>query len=397
MRTAAVPDGNQPRLRILHLAFEDHRRPGSGGGGIRTREINRRLAARHDVTVVTTRYPGARRRVEDGVIYRPLGLGTSPVISMATYHLALPLYLLLRGRRADLVVEDFAAPMSSALVPLWTRRPTVALVQWLAARETSSRYHLPFYLFEELGLRLHRRFVAVSDAIASQITAANPRADVRTIHNGVDLPPHPSSGPVPDGPDEAGDAGPDGRAPLVYMGRLELRPKGLDLLIAAMERLDDVDGLSLVVAGDGPHRDQLEKLIADRGLADRVRLVGRVDGPAKWRLLAGASVVVMPSRYESFGLVAAEGVAAGAPVVAFALPSLREILEPLGGRLVPPFDVDAFAAAIRAALAERDDPASQQRRAEAAACARRSFDWDRAAGDQERAYLDAVGRVLSGA
>lgn len=365
------------RLRVLHLAFEDHRQPGSGGGGIRTWEINRRLASDFDLTVVTTRYPGARRRVEGGVTYRPLGAGGHPLLGQATYHLAIPFYLLWH-RRVDLVVEDFAAPMSSALVPLWTRRPTVAVVQWLAARETSRRYNLPFFVFEELGLRIHRRFIAVSESIAGRISAANPDADVRTIHAGVDF------------PDDLAVPGPAVSADILSLGRLELQPKGLDLLIEAVEQLSDIPDLRVVVAGDGPHRAEFEKLVADRGLAGRIRLVGRVAGPAKWRLLAGSKVVAMTSRYESFGLVAAEAVAAGTAVVSWALPSLVEILDPLDGRLVEPFDVAAFAAALRRALADWDHPDALSRRAEASAAARARFDWDRAAADQAEVYRAAA-------
>src|SRR5665213_1272774 len=58
------------RLRILHFAFEELGQPDSGGGAIRTFEINRRLASHHQITVVARRYPGARRHIEDGIEYR---------------------------------------------------------------------------------------------------------------------------------------------------------------------------------------------------------------------------------------------------------------------------------------------------------------------------------------
>ena len=78
-------------MRILHLGFEDHRRPGSGGGSLRNHEVNRRLASRgHEVEVLTARYTGARPRDEDGVRYRPIGLGFEYFTSLIAYQAVLP-------------------------------------------------------------------------------------------------------------------------------------------------------------------------------------------------------------------------------------------------------------------------------------------------------------------
>ena len=377
----------QGRLRILHLAFEDHRRPGSGGGAIRSREINRRLARHHDITVVTTRYPGAGARTEDGVTYRPLGFGRNYFLSVASYHLALPLYVAFC--RHDLIVEDFSAPVSSSLVPLWTRRPTVAVVQWLAARETSRRYRFPFFVFEEIGMRIHHRFIAASAAVAEQLRSANPQADTRVVYSGLDLPPLPLPAARP-AAQPAPPAASSARAELLYLGRLEFRPKGLDLLVEMVQQLGPDPGITVTVAGDGPHRRHLERMIGALGLDDRFNLVGRVDVTQKWDLLTRASVVVIPSRYESFGMVAAEAMAAGTPVVAWDLPSLREIVVPQAATLVAPFDTSAFASAVTDMVARMADP---ERRAKAAADATASacrFDWDTAAQAQEDAYRSAV-------
>src|SRR6185503_17193315 len=106
----------------------------AGGGSRRTHEINRRLAARgHEVTVLTTRFPGHRDRVEDGVRYVHIGFGAGRSRVTRTAGYALAAVGECRRRQADLVVEDFFAPVSSAAVPLWSGRPTVGVVQWLNA------------------------------------------------------------------------------------------------------------------------------------------------------------------------------------------------------------------------------------------------------------------------
>ena len=365
--------GTHESLDILHLAFEDHRRPGSGGGGLRTHEINRRLASRHRVTVVVARYPGARRRVEDGVRYRPVGLNLGYLGSVVTYHLAIPWLLLWHW--PDLVIEDFSAPNSSDLVPLWTRSATLALVQWLFARETSERYHLPFWLPENTGVRLHHRFIAASGYIANRLRALNPGADIDVVYAGVECPP---TGVLAD----------RGRSDVLFMGRLEFGPKGLDLLVEAFSLLADVlPGVRLRIAGDGPHRARLEAVLMQRGLAGRVDWLGRLTGDAKWAALRAAALVVQPSRYESFGLVALEALAAGTPVVAFALPSFVEIVGVDCGVLVSPGDTVALASAMRDLLTNAEH---WRTLSEAGPVRASRFNWDQAAHAHERIYLDTV-------
>jgi glycosyltransferase involved in cell wall biosynthesis len=104
-------------------------------------------------------------------------------------------------------------------------------------------------------------------------------------------------------------------------------------------------GLPLVVAGDGPLRADLEALAARTG--GDVRFAGRVADDELARLRATAALAVVPSRAaETFGLAAAEAMAAGLPVVAAATGALGELVDPAG--LVTPGDPAALAAAARA-------------------------------------------------
>jgi len=112
--------------------------------------------------------------------------------------------------------------------------------------------------------------------------------------------------------------------------------KGVDVAVEACARA----GLPLVVAGDGPQGPALRA-------ASGARFVGRVSDVELADLRARAALALVPSRSaETFGLAAAEAMAAGVPVVASAVGALPELVEPDG--LVPPGDVDALAAAARA-------------------------------------------------
>jgi glycosyltransferase involved in cell wall biosynthesis len=164
--------------------------------------------------------------------------------------------------------------------------------------------------------------IAVSHAVAAALRDRGvPPERIHVIHNGVD---------------RTRFAAPwRGGGPLLAIGRL-VPAKGLETLLAAMWRLRE---LRLDVIGDGPLRASLEA-----AAPPNVRFLGhRDDVPA---LLAGASALIVPSRREGFGVAAAEGLAAGVPVIASAVDGLREVLGD-AGILVPPGDPGALIGAIR--------------------------------------------------
>ncbi len=122
--------------------------------------------------------------------------------------------------------------------------------------------------------------------------------------------------------------------------------KGVDVAIEACR----LAGLPLVVAGDGPEREALQRLASP---AD-VRFTGYVDDAELARLRAGAAIALVPSRSaETFGMAAAEAMALGLPVAASRVGALPELVE--DDALVAPGDAAALAAAIGRLAGERLD------------------------------------------
>ena len=139
----------------------------------------------------------------------------------------------------------------------------------------------------------------------------------------------------------SGTDGTDGAIDLLYVGQL-IRGKGVQLLLEAMAQLKTPRTLDVV--GTGNMEGELKTLAARLGIADRVRWRGFQENPQAW--MRAAKCVVVPSFWqEPYGLVAAEAVALGRPVVAFAIGGLPEAC---GGKatLVPPGDVAALAQAL---------------------------------------------------
>ena len=179
-----------------------------------------------------------------------------------------------------------------------------------------------------------RRLVVISEFMKGRLVANGIPAEkiaveppvIRTGETGESVPRYPL--PVP-------------RVDLLFAGQL-IRGKGVQLLLAALARLKTPRTLDIV--GTGNMEPKLKALAAELGIADRVRFNGFQQNPQDW--MRAARCVVVPSFWqEPYGLVAAEAVALGRPVVAFAIGGLPEAC---GGKatLVPPGDVAALAKAL---------------------------------------------------
>lgn len=371
-------------MRILHLAFEDHRRPGAGGGSHRNWEVNRRLAAAgHDVEVVTAAYPYARPRVEEGVRYRHIGDGHGYFRSILSYHACLvPTALAVRryAVKPDVVVEEFAPPWSSLGASRLTGISNIGMVQGYFAAEKAAEYRVPKGLLvgiEKFGTRRHPQLIALSGDLAGRLEAAAPKSIVHRIGMGLDQ--EEIARALGSGVDKV-----QGR--IVFLGRLEVAQKGLDLLLQCVDLLEPA-GAHLLLAGDGRDQRAVAERVRECGAQDRVTLLGRVDGDEKWRLLASAQVCVVPSRYETFGLSALESLACGTPVVGFEIPCLRETVPRQAGQLVTPFDLREFRQALAELLADPGRCAEMGRAGRAYAA---SFSWGAVADATLSVYRGAI-------
>jgi len=205
------------------------------------------------------------------------------------------------------------------------------------------RGSLPESLAYAAALSLwQRRLVEQADAIL--VPSAFAAARLREL--GAPLPQerlHVLAPPVPTASAENVSHGTQGSYALV-VSRLS-EEKGVDVAIDACR----MAGMPLVVAGDGPERRTLAELARDSD----VRFAGRVDDGELARLRAGAAIALAPSRSaETFGLAAAEAMAAGLPVAASRVGALAELVEESG--LVPAGDAEALAGAIGRLAGDRD-------------------------------------------
>ena len=347
----------------------------TGGAERQAAETARRLAARgHAVTVFARRMLAdtPAETTEDGVRW----------IRCAAWHrrgLGFPSHLASFARAWERNGKGIEVVLAYQMVingvlGLWAARRGTPLVSWIRSQaeialDASRKYRwwtprvaggsrrvlvqadrLRRELLENLG---RRRGPAFAGAIASRI---------RVLPNAVD------PGPEP---------GPGSRDGLVYVGRL-LPVKGLDVLLQALRTMEAPPPLTVI--GDGPSRADF----VSRAEGLPVTFRGFVPQDELPPLLERARLLVAPSRSEGFPNALLEAMARGTPVVASDVGGVAEVVgDGRSGRLVPPGDPPALAAALREVLS---DEKAWGAMAAAARARAREFGWD--------AHLDRLETIL---
>jgi len=184
---------------------------------------------------------------------------------------------------------------------------------------------------------------------------------------------------------------------LLFVGRIQPL-KGAGVAVRALAALDSFPSATLVLVGgpSGPDGStemaRLLELVVECGVADRVRFVPPQPHGGLATYYRAADVCVVPSRSESFGLVALEAAACGTPVVAAAVGGLRSLVaHDVTGFLVEGRDPADFARYAGRLLAEPGLAAEMGARASAAA---RRYRWSIAAARLRRVYADLTARAL---
>ncbi|HEV2844770.1 MAG TPA: glycosyltransferase family 4 protein [Thermoanaerobaculia bacterium] len=143
---------------------------------------------------------------------------------------------------------------------------------------------------------------------------------------------------------------------LLFVGRLRIR-KGVEVLLEALRELRKrVPGAVLRIAGNGEHRDRLERRTAELELGSAVTFLGTCEAARVRMLLRGATALVVPSTYEGMPLVVLEAMEAGVPVVASRVSGIPEVVvDGETGWLVPPEDPEVLARALEEVLTEPEE------------------------------------------
>ncbi len=279
-------------MKILHLDFDDLKNPLGGGQAVRTFEINRRLAKKHQVMVVTGNYPGAKNEIIEEISYLRIGQKKFPW-NFLSFFWHVP--EIVKKNNFDLLVENFTPPFGPVWSPRFTQKPVIAMVDWAFAWEMSSKYKLPFFIPYEIGLRLYKNFIFPTQAIQKNVLRDRQTGlKILTLNNQT----------LSEFPRSIKNI--QTKNYILFIGRLDIHQKGLDLLIKAYSKIPNKAKMPLLVAGEGKDKEKIEKLIKVLNLEKYVKLIGQIVSKEKIRYLQEARIVVVPSRYESGCIVANE-------------------------------------------------------------------------------------------
>ena len=321
--------------------------------------------------------------------YGSWGLWAAPALALALRRLR-------REFAFELIHAHYAVPAGDAVRRVAPRIPLVVSVHGGDVYATSAG---------ALGARAvsatlaHARLVLANSAGTARRCTEHGARRTRVVHLGAEAPsrapttPHASS-PAGELATESART-PTPRAPeapsLVTVGHLIPRKRHADV-IAALARLGDrYPDLRYVVVGDGPEREPLSALARSLGVAGRVELRGQVPPEQAAACAREATVFVLPSVEEAFGVAYVEAMAGGVPAIGCRGEDGPEEIAAAGGGivLVPPGDVEALAAEIDGLLSDPERRAALG--GEAAATVRRAFTWEQCGKETMAAYGDALG------
>jgi glycosyltransferase involved in cell wall biosynthesis len=307
-RLAPAP-APEPR-HLLFVAWRDLANPRAGGSEVLVDELATGMTERGDRVTLLCGGQTARRP------YRVIRSGGT-----YTQFLRAPAAYWHRLRDCDVVVE--VCNGMPFFAPLWAHRPMICLVNHMHTDLWRLRFPGPVatagrYVESSVLPWAHRKnlFLTVSSSTADALREIGVSGDrIRQICNGV-VRPDPLT--------------PRSAEPLfVALGRLT-EYKRVDLLLRLWDRVRQVTGGRLVIAGDGPERARIEAL-AGPGVV----VAGRVSEAEKHRLLCSAWLLLHPALIEGWGIVIAEAAIRGTPAIGFDVAGLRDsVLHDQTGLLV---------------------------------------------------------------
>jgi len=313
-------------MKILQLTYESLGSPfGFGGAGMRAYEIYKRLKDRHDITILSLKYPGSADREIEGLKHIFVGTESKNLTkSVLAYTIRAAQFIRRYGKNFDVIVENFlpAIPYFSRFI---TKTPVILQMQGImglhSLRKFNILYGLPMYIVEKIYPRFYNKYIFVKEENSSQNgTCKNAAGEIRKSKNKIYT-------VIPNGIDrELLHIKEEEQDYILFLSRIDVYTKGLDILMEAFRLLAErFQNTKLILAGyEFNSTEELIKKIPVE-VRNRVRYAGFISGEEKINLLSGAKVFVLPSRHEAHPVSLLEAMACGRAVLVSDIPELRYV------------------------------------------------------------------------
>lgn len=351
------------KVKILHILYESKGDYfGTGGVGTRAYEIYKYLKDRHDVTLLCKKYPGAKNREMEGL--RHIFAGTeskSLTKTLLLYAYRAASFVRRHGEKFDIIIEEFS-PAIPTFLHIFTRKPLVLQVQGYTGRLYFKKYNLVYALFlyfmEYLRPKFYKNFIFVNTETLRRVLSEDISSDRRDAcptsyifpcisRSGVSpdlpvkrlLPDNPPTPPLVKGGEggffplktkkviaiipngispELLDTSPEDGDYILYLGRIDIYGKGLDILIKAYKEFyKSFPDIRLVIAGDGKDMEGFKSMLAElpEDVRKNLALTGWVSGDKKTEVIRKALFCVFPSRHEVQPISVLEAMACSKAVI----------------------------------------------------------------------------------
>jgi glycosyltransferase involved in cell wall biosynthesis len=363
---------DHPRVALFSSEYPPHV---MGGLGVHVDRLTASLSAEVSFDLFVPAegdYPAATRAVRIHEV--PLADARTDIEHWLHYCQAAARLAAPAARAADLLhCHDWMTVLAGLRLRQTTGKPLVYNVH--LPQNTGLRMAL-----ENLGLLAADLVLVNSQAVREELMERRlPVRRFEVVPNGVDLD---TFRPAADWPRDGGY--------VLFVGRL-VAQKGVDLLLRAFDAvLQRCPESRLLVVGDGELELYLDRLARFLGFPDRVSFAGWRTGAALVELYQGAQMVVVPSYYEPFGIVALEAMACGRPVIASRVGGLQEIVtDGVEGYLVEVGDHRRLAGRLASLIL---NPELRARMGAAALRRAAEFGWRRVAGETLALYRELARR-----
>jgi glycosyltransferase involved in cell wall biosynthesis len=326
-------------MNILNIQYGNLKNSYARGGSPNTfHESLKRLTEKHTVTCLTGLWPDKPNSFPyDKIIYIQKGMGQNKYLNRITFTMSNFLYEMRYSKYFDLILIqwDRYAPVPRLIN---AQKCPVILVLRSDFLENPSK----FILIEPLARYLLKRelkkcryLIACSRGVQKQAAQYTRNLRLSTVvTSGIPAKMFSYS------------KGKPSEDYLLFLGRLDVRQKGIDILITAYERSNIK--IPLKIAGDGQDKIRVERMVRSKGLHKNIEMTGWVEGSKKIDLLKNCLAVCVPSRSEGFGTVPLEAAAMGKPVIGTNVGGLEEcVVDGETGLLVKKDNIDEYSEALK--------------------------------------------------
>ncbi|MEM3449549.1 MAG: glycosyltransferase family 4 protein [Nitrososphaerota archaeon] len=330
-------------MKILHIDMGHPEHPVFyGGAEIRNRKIYECLSTKgHHITILSSKIGSNKYiRINDNLEYVFIGrlcknTTSSKILCSMAFSFDALIWILRHYKEFNVIIEELCPWSPSFAFILESKKPVALQIQGYApysilAGKSGRFIGSILYMSSIVYPKFFKRWIVLSDVLNDRYNILG-----KVVSQGVD--------------DYLLNGSKQGIGGYVgFMGRFDLKQKGIDLLLDAIEVLKK-DGMVIkfALAGDGHDKAEIIRMIKDKDIHDLVDLVGWVDGQDKLRFLNNARLMVFPSRYEGQSIAVMEAAACYKPVIVSSIPELSYAVANGFGIRFDDFDKHSLANCIK--------------------------------------------------